>query len=350
MRISRLLSQRLLWALAVSLLVHFLLVSGANISLPDWTKSEDLIEVSLAPPPPKPAPRPAAPKPPPKPVPQKPVKLAAKPAETPKPVEPPRHEEPPVTPSPEAPMATTPESAKQEPAAPPESTVAQPIPPPVEEKPEPVPPAPKRVEIDYKLFRGKSDVSVGKVKQTFQLEEGNRYTLHSVAEATGLISLFYSGKYEELSEGLVTERGLQPHTYRLKRGSGKSQAASFDWEAHTVSLEAGSRRAVVEASDGTQDTLSFMYQFMFVPPLNEMLIPLANGKKLKVYSYSFEGEGQVETQLGKLRTWHIAKTSVDDEKLEFWLALDYRYLPVKIRQTERDGTVTELLATRLLME
>jgi len=314
MRISRLFSQRLLWALAVSLLVHFLLVSEADFSLPDWTRSEDLIEVTLVSPSPK---------------------LPAKPA-----------------PMPEAPMATTPEPTQQEPAALPEPAVAEPppSPPPVQEEPVAVPPAPNRVEIDYKLFRGTSDMSVGRVRQTFQLEDENRYTLHSVAEATGLVSLFYSGKYEELSEGQVTERGLQPHNYRLKRGSGKSQAASFNWEAHTVSLEAGTRRAVVDVSDGTQDMLSFMYQFMFVPPLNEMQIPLANGKKLKVYSYAFEGEDQVETELGKLRAWHIAKSSVDDEKLEFWLALDYRNLPVKIRQTERDGTVTELLATRLLMK
>jgi hypothetical protein len=340
MRISRLLSQRLLWALVVSLLVHFLLVSEADFSLPDWTKSEDLIEVSLAPPPPAPPAKPAPRRP------SQPEKPATKPIA-------PRHEEPPVAPSPEAPVATTPESAKQEPAAPPQPVVAEPPPPlsPVQEEPVAVPPAPKRVEIDYKLFRGKSDISVGKVKQTFHLEDENRYTLHSVAEATGLISLFYSGKYEELSEGLVTARGLQPHNYRLKRGSGKSQAASFNWGAHTVSLEAGTRRTVVEVSDGTQDMLSFMYQFMFVPPLNEMLISMANGKKLKVYAYAFEGEDQVETQLGKLRAWHIAKSSADnDDKLEFWLAPDYRYLPVKIRQTERDGTVTELLATRLLME
>ena len=346
MRISRLLSQRLLWALAVSLLAHFLLVSKADFSLPDRTRSYVLIEVSLAPPPPKPPTKPA-----PQPAPQASPKPASKPVQPPKPIEPPRHEEPPVAPSPEAPMAAFPESAKQEPPTPPEPVVAEPAQPVVQEEVVAVPPAPKRVEIDYKLFRGKSDMSVGKVKQTFQLEDENRYTLHSVAEATGLISLFYSGKYEELSEGLVTERGLQPHNYRLKRGSGKSQAASFDWEAHTVSLEAGTRRAVVEVSDGTQDMLSFMYQFMFVPPLNEMLISLANGKKLKVYAYAFEGEDQVETQLGKLRAWHIAKSSADnDDKLEFWLAPDYRYLPVKIRQTERDGTVTELLATRLLME
>jgi hypothetical protein len=192
---------------------------------------------------------------------------------------------------------------------------------------------------------------VGKVRRSFHLEGENRYVLDSVAEATGLVSLFYSGKYEEHSEGLVTARGLQPQSYRLKRGSGKAQAATFDWEAHSVTLDSGSNHATVPIPDGAQDMLSFLYQFMFVAPLEEMLITIANGKKLKTYAYSFEGEEPVETPLGKLQTWHISKTNADnDDKMEFWLAADYRFLPVRIRQTERDGKVTELLATSLSME
>jgi hypothetical protein len=55
--------------------------------------------------------------------------------------------------------------------------------------------------------------------------------------------------------------------------------------------------------------------------------------------------------MGALRTWHIAKSAADgDEKTELWLAVDYRYLPVKIRQTDKDGTVTEQIATRFLLE
>jgi hypothetical protein len=88
-----------------------------------------------------------------------------------------------------------------------------------------------------------------------------------------------------------------------------------------------------------------------VPPLEDMLITIANGKKLKTYSYGFEGEEPVETRMGKLRTWHIVKLSAEsDDKMEFWLAADYRYLPVRIRQTERDGTVTELMVNSLTIE
>lgn len=221
----------------------------------------------------------------------------------------------------------------------------------VAEEPAVVPPAPKRVEIDFQLVRGKGGTPLGKVKQAFKLEDDNRYTLHSVAEASGLVSLFVPGKFEEHSEGQVTEHGLQPLSFRQQRGSGKSQSASFNWESHAVTMEAGDRRSSVEIVDGTQDMLSFLYQFMFVPPLEQMRVTVANGKKLKTYVYSFEGEQKLETRMGTLRVIHIAKSSGDaDEKTEVWLAADYRYLPVKIRQTDKDGTVTEQLATRLLIE
>ena len=38
---------------------------------------------------------------------------------------------------------------------------------------------------------------------------------------------------------------------------------------------------------------------------------------------------------------------VEEDKTELWLALDYQYIPVKIRKTESDNKVYELLATRI---
>ena len=342
-----LLSRQLLWAIAISVALHFLLVFSADILLPDGSQSGDLIEITLAPLPPKQAPpEPAA-----KPKPAEPQPLAKKPAKpkpVSKPVEPPPREEAPAASAVVAPAALA--EAPAVPEAPPPEQPPEPAPAPIPDEPVAVPPAPKKVDIDFQLTRGKSDTAVGRVRQTFRLEDGNRYTLHSVAEASGVVSLFVSGKFEEHSEGLVTEQGLRPLSFRQLRGK-KEQAARFDWEAHTVALEAGERKSSAEIVDGTQDMLSFLYQFMFVPPLEQMRVTLANGRKLKTYVYSFEGEQKLETRMGPLRTIHIAKSSGDaDEKLEAWLAEDYRYLPVKIRQTDKDGTVTEQLAVRLQIE
>jgi len=337
-------SRRLLLALAASVVVHFLMVYGAEFPLPDWTQSEPPIQVSLVvvPPPAVSAPETAPPA----------RKAAPPPANPAGPPARPREPEPEQAPAPSAPEPLPVAMQEAPPATVPPPSESEPVPVAVEDMVE-VPPSPKRVEIDFQLFRGKpGSGSVGRVKQVFQLEQDNRYMLHSVAEASGLVSLFVAGRFEERSEGMVTARGLVPVSFRQQRGSpDKVQVASFDWASHTVALEAGTRLNVVDVPDGAQDMLSFMYQFMFVPPLDEMRITVANGRKLRTYAYNFEGEEQVETRLGSLRAWHIAKAAAEgEEKTDLWLAMDYRFLPVKIRQTDKDGTVTEQVVTRLLME
>ena len=71
-------------------------------------------------------------------------------------------------------------------------------------------------------------------------------------------------------------------------------------------------------------------------------------KKLSTYEYSFEGEENFNSSLGELKAIHITHSGVDsDEKTELWLAIDYQYLPVKIRKIEKNGNVVELEATRI---
>ena len=66
------------------------------------------------------------------------------------------------------------------------------------------------------------------------------------------------------------------------------------------------------------------------------------------YNYSFSGEENIVTPLGEIKTIHIFHESEDsDEKTELWLALDYQYVPVKIRKTEKNGKVYELVANRI---
>ena len=107
----------------------------------------------------------------------------------------------------------------------------------------------------------------------------------------------------------------------------------------------------MELAEGAQDLLSFMYQFMFVPPLQEMHLTITNGRRLRTYDYRFDGEVQLETEVDTLRCIKISRTSSDgEEKTELWLAADYHYLPVRMRKTEEDGTETDRIVSRLVTE
>jgi uncharacterized protein DUF3108 len=136
--------------------------------------------------------------------------------------------------------------------------------------------------------------------------------------------------------------------YQYGDKADKTYTAKFDWLNKNVSLITVKGTKTANINDGTQDLLSFMYQFMYVPPLERMQISIATGKKLTNYQYSFDGEENINIPMGEIKTLHILHKSDDnDEKTELWLALDYQYVPVKIRKTERNGKIYELVARQI---
>jgi hypothetical protein len=194
---------------------------------------------------------------------------------------------------------------------------------------------------------------VGKAAMIYdQSADGERYHLESLMQARGLVALFIPDLVQT-SDGKLTAGGLQPLHYLYQFGNKKNKtfSADFDWQAKTLSLHSASEVQTLALVEGAQDLLSFMYQFMFVPPLQNMQLAITNGKKLGIYDYSFEGEETIPTKMGKLSSIHLMRqTEEGDEKTELWLAIDYQYVPVKIRKTEKKGKVYELLVTSLKTE
>jgi Protein of unknown function (DUF3108) len=344
-------SKRLGIAIAVSALLHTLFFGNVDFSLPSLKKEMHLIEARIQMPKavPKPAPEPIA-----EPLPE----VLAEPEPVKEPVVEPKVED----------------VVEPEPASPPPEPVAEIIPTP-EVKPEPPVPAPveniepspipepaqpediglvinenayQYIETEFDV-RTKIDGSTeGTAKITYNLIEGNQYHIKWLTEGRGLAALLFPDLLQ-VSEGALTKTGLRPNQYIYQFGNkaDKSRSAAFDWPAKKVSLQTSKGTKTEDLPDGTQDLLSFMYQFMHVAPLQHMQLPIVNGKKLRIYDYSFEGEEQVNSDLGELKTIHILHSGNEDEKTELWLAIDYQYVPVKIRKIENDGKVVEMVATRI---
>lgn len=210
------------------------------------------------------------------------------------------------------------------------------------------------------IFDVRTDISAkvnsspaGKATMVYELSaNGEQYQLKSLMQASGLAALVIPDLLQT-SEGFLSNLGLQPrrYVYQFGQKKNKTYSADFDWEEKKLTMHTAKGDQTVALLEGTQDLLSFMYQFMFVPPLQNMQLHITNGKKLGTYEYVFEAEEIIATKMGKLSTIHIARTdSSGDEKTELWLALDYQYVPVKIRKTEKEGKVYEMLATSLKTE
>lgn len=203
-------------------------------------------------------------------------------------------------------------------------------------------PAYRHVETEFEVSRGINTTAVGITKIVFNIDNTGKYSINSQTQAKGLASLFF-GNLVQKSEGSVTENGLKPDFYSYQYGNDtkKLQSANFAWGDSLLHLHNAKGDSTIALAAGTQDFLSFMYQFMYVPPLDSMQITMTNGKKLRTYHYSFEGEEVLSTKLGELNTMHIVKSSGEDEKTEIWLATDYQNLPVKIRKTEKNDSIIE---------
>ena len=343
--ISRIISWPLCLAIALSLLLHLYLIGGLNFILSPLEMPEPPVEVRLMDAAPSPLPkkdpisklRQAKPEQTRKkrdeikPIDQPPVAQQSQPAETPQQADN-THEATPATQEPqqvqqveEGPPATNAHAAD----------VAE-----VKHKPA------TYVETDFRAYSGGTK---GQVQVRYQVKPDGSYVLKSTMQVNGFAGLFF-GALTQTSVGQVTDRGLKPLHYLYQYGNSESKArrASFDWAANQLTMEAGKRSITVGLTEGTQDLLSFLYQFMFVPPLESMQLNVTDGRRLRHFNYSFEGEEDVETDIGKLRSLHLGKSSGDtEEKTEVWLAIEYNYLPVKIRKTEKDGTVIEQVATRI---
>lgn len=203
-------------------------------------------------------------------------------------------------------------------------------------------------ETEFEVRRGSDTSPAGLTRIIFNIDKNGTYTISSTTQAKGLTSLFFSTLIQK-SEGTVTANGLVPSFYLYQYGTDKdkTQTARFVWSDNALQMHSAKGDKTETLVTGTQDFLSFMYQFMFSPPTENMQVMMTNGKKLRSYTYSFEGEEVITTQIGELKTVHLLKSGSEEEKTELWLALDYQYLPVKIRKTEKDGSVIEQIVTNI---
>lgn len=261
---------------------------------------------------------------------------------------------PAVAPSPVA--ETAPSSAEPAPAQPEASTElprpeAAPEPKPVAE-PEGADLLPKAVEIRYTLYKGRNGLAVGQTLHSWKLE-GKQYTINNTMEATGLFTLFASGKHIQVSQGEVTAQGLKPASYQVQRGQAdRTDNALFDWQAMSLTLGAAGETRTVRLPEKTQDLLSFLYQLAFAPPQGGATeLYITNGRKLDRYGYVPNGEETLETPMGPLKTLRISKVhNPGEEGTEIWLATEYHYLPVKIRHIDKSGDSAEQVATAIHLQ
>ena len=201
---------------------------------------------------------------------------------------------------------------------------------------------PPRGLIHYRVDNGERNFQVGVARQEWEISDAH-YRLKSELETVGIAWLFKSYRLEMESRGRVTEEGLQPEFFEIRRnGKEAREKAAFDWERMAVQV---GNRAEQSLDPGAQDFLSFNYQLGFMQhPASGSALPLATGKKYAVYQLVAMDDEEIATPMGALRTLHL---QVPGENIDLWLAYDYLLLPVKIRFVDRNDRVFIQVATQI---
>ncbi len=214
---------------------------------------------------------------------------------------------------------------------------------------------PKNIQLEYDVKRdGKL---FAKVKESFS-QDGKQYNIVSITKGVGVYALL--GERKLLSTGDVTKDGLKPKHFELHQGDNtkKSLVNDFDWAKSTLNMQVKGKAKTESLEKGTQDLLSYAYQFMFVPPTkarigqNDINVKLSTGKKLNQYQYKVLARGlKLSAANANFKTLHIANMpAANDDKKQLWLAEDKYYLPVRYKLTDEDGANFEQTLTKINVE
>ena len=160
------------------------------------------------------------------------------------------------------------------------------------------------------------------------------------------------------SDGEITAQGLAPRSYDqdTKVILQDRRRVTLQFEPGSVVLANGERRDSVL---GVQDTASQFVQLTYVFSTraealkvgDTINIPLALPHKVDVWTYEVADEETLQASFGPLPTIHLKPKRKADRRAgemsaEIWLAPQLRYLPVRIRIEQDEGTFVDLMIAR----
>lgn len=206
--------------------------------------------------------------------------------------------------------------------------------------------APQQMSLVYDLYR--NGHKLGQVTDTF-IRNGSQYKLVSETRAAGPLKMLWPGTIRLESTGNVTREGLRPTQFQHARSDAphKLATARLDWKRGQIAYQyKGESWQVPGLQGGTQDQLSQLYQFMFLPRLPlEFTQQVVSGRKVNDYHYSRRDGGSIQVPAGQFATQEFERIlgPGDEKAITVWVAPGRDNLPVQVRVTEDDVTLEQRL-------
>jgi hypothetical protein len=159
---------------------------------------------------------------------------------------------------------------------------------------------------------------------------------------------------EVSSEGTIGEFGIAPAKFTEKRRNRSATNTHFNQQEQKITFSASDRTVPLTA--GAQDRATLLFQLAGIGRADvnqlgrDIDILVGEDRKAQVYRFQLVGEEELETTMGKLVTWRLARPPLPgsyNARLDIWLAPSLDWYPVQIRNTEANGAVTTQTVTRI---
>ena len=215
-----------------------------------------------------------------------------------------------------------------------------------------VPPS-SRLTLDLDRIDAKGTHWQGVAEMTWQVS-GSSYTMAVDAGINMVVTKF--NLLSMSSEGSIGESGFAPRLATEKRRGRSQTATHFNSEQASITFSASQASAPLVA--GAQDKTTLPLQLAAIARADPaqfeggLEITVGEERGASVYSFVVVGQEEIETTLGKLHTWRLArppKPGSYNSRLEVWLAPDRGWYPVRIRNTEANGAVTTQTVTKIVV-
>ena len=198
------------------------------------------------------------------------------------------------------------------------------------------------------LFDGRGEEK-GYIKYTANAEllwqpQGPQYSARLEISAFGIRLRTWTSK------GMLSEDGILPTRFG-DRPRGAEQATHFQRDKGLITFSANNPDVALQA--GAQDKLSALLQLSALVARApdryltgaSIEFQAADAHRAEIWNFRADAAETLELPGGTLRATRFTKepTVEFDQRIEVWLAPDLRYLPVRLRITEANGTFADLL-------
>ncbi|MEW6352971.1 MAG: DUF3108 domain-containing protein [Pseudomonadota bacterium] len=201
--------------------------------------------------------------------------------------------------------------------------------------------APQPFSARYVMSKG--NITLGEVHRSLAPDEDGKFVFASTMQPGGLLAAFVKDQIAERSVWTYQNNQIKPLQYSYEKTGGKKErriSVTFDDKHGVAKITSAGETSNIAIEPRTYDQLLYQLAMMYdlQQGKRELTYPMVDTHKFKTYHFKVDGEENVDTPLGEIKTLKVQRIMAPDQKITtLWCAPSLSYLPVRIEERGKDG-------------